>query len=96
MTLGEGGLRGKWEYDEADGGVEQAGRAEEPAPGAEASALMPTGASVGFTVKGWLASGVRVEKLAVDAARSRGLGAGVQPYKGVKYMTVSKGVEARC
>ena len=66
-------------------------KAEEPVGGADWAGLMPTSASVSFTVKGWLASGVRVEKLALDTARSRGLGAGVQPYKGVKYMTASKG-----
>jgi AP-3 complex subunit mu len=60
-------------------------------------ALMPTSASVSFQVKGWLASGLKVDKLALDTQRSRGLGAGVQPYKGVKYLTVSEdGVETRC
>lgn len=59
--------------------------------------LMPSSAAVSFSVKGWLASGIRVEKLLIDARRSRGLGRGVEPYKGVKYLTVSrKGVEARC
>ncbi|KAF2099678.1 clathrin adaptor, mu subunit [Rhizodiscina lignyota] len=59
--------------------------------------LMPTSAAVSFAVKGWLASGIKVEKLNVDGQRSRGIGAGVQPYKGVKYLTVSrKGVETRC
>jgi AP-3 complex subunit mu len=59
--------------------------------------LMPGSASVSFQVKGWLASGIKVEKLIIDTTRSKGLGAGVQPYKGVKYLTVSKdGVEARC
>lgn len=59
--------------------------------------LMPTSAAVSFTVKGWLASGIKVDKLNIDTARSRGLGAGVQPYKGVKYLSVSrKGVEVRC
>jgi hypothetical protein len=59
--------------------------------------LMPGSASVSFQVKGWLASGIKVEKLVVDNQRSKGLGAGVQPYKGVKYLTISKdGIEARC
>jgi len=58
---------------------------------------MPTSATVSFQVKGWLASGIKVERLVVDAQRSKGLGAGVTPYKGVKYLTVSRGgVEARC
>ena len=60
-------------------------------------AFMPRSASVSFSVKGWLASGIRVDGLVVDARKSRGLGEGVKPYKGVKYLTVSrKGVETRC
>lgn len=60
-------------------------------------AFMPRSASVSFGVKGWLASGIRVDGLVVDARKSRGLGEGVKPYKGVKYLTVSrKGVETRC
>ena len=59
--------------------------------------LMPRSASVSFSVKGWLASGIRVDGLVVDTRKSRGLGEGVKPYKGVKYLTVSrKGVETRC
>ena len=59
--------------------------------------LMPNSASVSFSVKGWLVSGVRVEGLVVDTRKSRGLGEGVRPYKGVKYLTVSKrGLETRC
>ena len=59
--------------------------------------LMPSSASVSFSVKGWLASGIKVDGLVVDAKKSRGLGEGVKPYKGVKYLTVSrKGVETRC
>ena len=61
------------------------------------SALMPSSAFVSFSVKGWLASGIKVDGLVLDTKRSRGLGEGVKPYKGVKYMTVSKkGVETRC
>ena len=61
------------------------------------AALMPRSASVSFSVKGWLASGIKVDSLSIDARRSRGLGEGVKPYKGVKYLTVSrKGVETRC
>ena len=42
-------------------------------------------------------SGLKVESLLVDTKKSRGLGAEVKPYKGVKYLTVSKeGVEVRC
>ncbi|EQL03771.1 adaptor complexes medium subunit family protein [Ophiocordyceps sinensis CO18] len=59
--------------------------------------LMPSSASVSFSVKGWLASGLKVESIMMDARQSRGLGEGVKPYKGVKYLTVSKGgVEIRC
>lgn len=58
--------------------------------------LMPSCATVSFSVKGWLPSGIKVESLQVDAKRSKGLGAGVTPYKGVKYICVSKkGVESR-
>lgn len=58
---------------------------------------MPTSASVSFSVRGWLPSGIRVESLTIDPRRSRGLGEGVRPYKRVKYLCVSKkGVERRC
>jgi AP-3 complex subunit mu len=59
--------------------------------------LMPTSASVSFSVKGWLASGLKIESIVLDPRKSRGLGEGVKPYKGVKYLTVSKGgIEMRC
>ncbi|KUI56666.1 AP-3 complex subunit mu-1 [Cytospora mali] len=59
--------------------------------------LMPSSALVSFAVKGWLPSGIRVESILVDTRKSRGLGEGVKPYKGVKYLTVSKGgIEIRC
>lgn len=59
--------------------------------------LMPSCATVSFSVKGWLASGIKVESLNLDMKRSKGLGSGVTPYKGVKYLCVSRrGVEARC
>ena len=58
---------------------------------------MPSAATVSFSVKGWLPSGIKVESLNVDQKKSRGLGGGVTPYKGVKYLCVSrKGVECRC
>ncbi|ODH52238.1 hypothetical protein GX48_01555 [Paracoccidioides brasiliensis] len=61
------------------------------------ASLMPSSVSVSFTVRGWLPSGIRVEGLVVDTRRSRGLGEGVKPYKGVKYICVSRrGVEKRC
>ena len=59
--------------------------------------LMPTCAMLSFSIKGWLASGLKVESLLVDTKKSRGLGSEVKPYKGVKYLTVSRdGIEARC
>ena len=59
--------------------------------------LMPSSANLSFGVKGWLASGLKVDALVIDTKRSKGLGEGVRPYKGVKYLTVSrKGVEVRC
>jgi hypothetical protein len=60
-------------------------------------ALMPDSARVSFAVKGWLASGIRVESLTLDTRKSRGIGEGVKPYKGVKYLSISNGgVEVRC
>ncbi len=59
--------------------------------------LMPHSTMVSFSVKGWLASGIKVESLVIDTRKSRGLGEGVKPYKGVKYLTVSRGgIEIRC
>lgn len=59
--------------------------------------LMPSSVSASFTVKGWLASGLKVDSILIDTRKSRGLGEGIKPYKGVKYLTVSKGgVELRC
>ncbi|KAI1938700.1 hypothetical protein LOZ66_003503 [Ophidiomyces ophidiicola] len=61
------------------------------------SLLMPNSVSVSFSIRGWIPSGIRVDALAVDPRRSRGLGEGVKPYKGVKYVCVSRrGVERRC
>ncbi|KAL2852439.1 Mu homology domain-containing protein [Aspergillus pseudoustus] len=61
------------------------------------ASLMPNSASVSFSVRGWLPSGIKVESLNIDQRRSRGLGEGVKPYKGVKYLCVSrKGIERRC
>lgn len=65
-----------------------------PSPNAS---LMPSSVSVSFSVRGWLPSGIRVDKLLLDPRRSRGLGESVKPYKGVKYLCLSKrGVERRC
>ncbi|KAF7593070.1 hypothetical protein BBP40_012087 [Aspergillus hancockii] len=46
--------------------------------------LMPNAASVSFSVRGWLPSGIKVDSLNIDPRRSRGLGETVKPYKGVK------------
>ncbi|EEP75714.1 conserved hypothetical protein [Uncinocarpus reesii 1704] len=54
------------------------------------SLLMPNSVSVSFSVRGWLPSGIRVDGLVVDSRRSRGLGEGVKPYKGVKYICEMK------
>jgi hypothetical protein len=70
---------------------------KDPKKVAQNKILMPSSASVSFAVKGWLASGLKVESILIDTRKSRGLGEGVKPYKGVKYLTVSKGgVEIRC
>ncbi|KAI9655241.1 MAG: hypothetical protein M1831_004951 [Alyxoria varia] len=59
--------------------------------------LMPQSANLSFSVKGWLASGIKVDSLNINTQTSKGLGAGVSPYKGVKYHTVSQqGIEVRC
>ncbi|QYT05598.1 MHD domain-containing protein [Trichoderma simmonsii] len=70
---------------------------QDPKRVAQNKILMPSSASVSFSVKGWLASGLKIESIVIDTRKSRGLGEGVKPYKGVKYLTVSKGgVEIRC
>jgi AP-3 complex subunit mu len=55
---------------------------------------MPRCAIVNFSVKGWLASGVKVD--GVKIVGGRGMGEGVKPYKGVKYITRAGGIEVRC
>ena len=61
------------------------------------AALMPSSATVSFAIKGWLASGIRIDSLNINTRQSKGLGDTVKPYKGVKYLTVSRnGVEIRC
>lgn len=103
---------GQYDYDDVDAPGYQAGTEKANGSGggggADADAraerrrranrlLMPSSAALTFQVKGWLASGVKVESLNLDQRKSRGLGAGVTPYKGVKYLTVSReGVEVRC
>ncbi|KAF2859183.1 clathrin adaptor, mu subunit [Piedraia hortae CBS 480.64] len=77
-------------YDYQDGGEEVTDEDRDLAD------LMPRSATLSFSVKGWLASGVKVDSLVVGS-KSRGIGAEVRPYKGVKYLTVSReGVEVRC
>lgn len=84
--------KGKARAREGGGGGEEDARKV-----AQNKMLMPSSAQVGFSVQGWLASGLKVESILLDPRRSRGLGEGVKPYKGVKYLTVSKGgMEIRC
>jgi AP-3 complex subunit mu len=86
-----------YDDDNAASSVPRVSAKPKPKTGAASSVLMPSCATVSFSVKGWLASGIRVESLNLDVKRSKGLGSGVTPYKGVKYLCVSrKGVEARC
>lgn len=99
------------EYDENEDTYQSSGLAEPARPGPTKEQkesrdqrkvqqnvpMMPSSASVSFSVKGWLASGIKVDGLVIDTRKSRGLGEGVRPYKGVKYLTVSKrGIETRC
>lgn len=59
--------------------------------------LMPSSARVSFGIKGWLASGLKVESLGIDQRKSRGVEGGLKLFKGVKYLTASTGgVEVRC
>ncbi|SPN99542.1 related to APM1 - AP-1 complex subunit, mu1 subunit, 54 KD [Cephalotrichum gorgonifer] len=79
------------------GGNGSNGYEEDAKKTAQNKLLMPSSAQVSFSVKGWLASGLKVESIMLDPRKSRGLGEGVKPYKGVKYVTISKGgVELRC
>jgi hypothetical protein len=89
-------------YQSASAGKSEGGAkkgdddAKDAAKVAQNKILMPSSASVSFAVKGWLASGLKVESILIDTRKSKGLGEGVKPYKGVKYLTVSKGgVEIR-
>ncbi|PTB74484.1 clathrin adaptor, mu subunit [Trichoderma longibrachiatum ATCC 18648] len=77
----------------AKSGKEKAGADDEqdPKKTAQNKILMPSSAAVSFSVKGWLASGLKIESIVLDSRKSRGLSEGVKPYKGVKYLTVSKG-----
>lgn len=83
-------------YDEtATNGTVEKTSVPRPA-GQRTKQLMPRSISASFTVKGWLPSGIKVDALMIDPKRSKGLGEGVKPYKGVKYLTVNrKGVERR-
>ncbi|PNS18004.1 hypothetical protein CAC42_3963 [Sphaceloma murrayae] len=109
--LGSNGFKtNTYDYDEGDAAGYQIGeapsvpaakirdeRAEDERRRAASEALMPRSVNLSFSVKGWLASGLRVDSLTIDTKRSRGLSEGLKPYKGVKYLTVSReGVEVRC
>lgn len=99
-------LEGNYDYDEdayqstpakVAKDIEAADDQRDARKVAQNNILMPSSANVSFSVKGWLASGIKVESLVIDPRKSRGLGEGVRPYKGVKYLTVSRGgVEIRC
>ena len=99
-------LGNDWDYTDdayqstpvkAHKGATAADGKEESRKVAQNKALMPRSINVSFSCKGWLASGIKVESLVVDVRKSRGLGDGVKPYKGVKYLTVSRGgVDQRC
>ncbi|KAI1495142.1 Adaptor complexes medium subunit family-domain-containing protein [Biscogniauxia mediterranea] len=51
--------------------------------------LMPSSASVSFSIKGWLASGIKVESIVLDPRKSRGLGEGIKPKGGVEIRRTS-------
>lgn len=61
---------------------------------ARLAGAMPRAVLVGFAVKGWLVSGVRVDGLRIVSVK--GLSESVKPYKGVKYLTKAGSVEVRC
>ena len=93
------GLNGSYQETEASikAAHEEKGRKSDMDLKAKNILLMPQTATLSFYVKGWLASGIRVDALNVNTKTSKGLGAGVTPYKGVKYHTVSrKGIDIRC
>jgi AP-3 complex subunit mu len=100
-TGNESHLTNRYDYEDNDEDEEnlKATRRENSKKqrvGSMHSHLLPSGVTISFTARGWLPSGLKVEKLSLDAQRSRGVGAGVSPYKGVKYICVSRdGVEAR-
>lgn len=95
-----------YDYDDDDDTNDYQSSAADPKPNSadkdakklrQNAVLMPASASLSFGVKGWLASGLKVDSLVIDTKRSKGLGESVRPYKGVKYLTVSrKGIEVRC
>ncbi|KAI1173113.1 Adaptor complexes medium subunit family-domain-containing protein [Nemania sp. FL0916] len=87
-----------YSYDEPYQGAAARNRPKEQAAGLEGERdsrkvaqnkiLMPSSASVSFSVKGWIPSGIKVDSIIIDTRKSRGLGEGVKPYKGVKYLTI--------
>jgi len=78
----------------ANGGNEEEKAKREKQAKRKMEMAMPRCALVAFSVKGWLASGVRVDSLKVVGGK--GLGEGVKPYKGVKYLTKAGDIEVRC
>jgi len=95
----EGMGRGQYDYDDDEKGqnVQRRHKDKKEVKGFDCTGLMPRYVSLSFGVRGWTASGLRVDTLNLDMKRSRGVGEGLKPYKGVKYVTVSKdGMEYRC
>ena len=100
------GLGSDWDYtDDAyqsapvkiHKGTELSDGQEESRKMVQNKTLMPRSVNVSFSCKGWLSSGIKVESLVVDPRKSRGLGDGVKPFKGVKYLTLSRGgIDKRC
>ncbi|KAG0641218.1 Mu homology domain-containing protein [Tuber brumale] len=78
----------------ANGGNEEEKAERERQAKRKMEMAMPRCALVAFSVKGWLASGVKVDSLKVVGGK--GLGEGVKPYKGVKYLTKAGDIEVRC
>ncbi|TKX27264.1 putative AP-3 complex subunit mu [Elsinoe australis] len=89
-VLGSNGIKTTtYDYDEGDAAGYQSEepvgapdtkvkdeKAEEQKRKAASEALMPRSVNLSFSVKGWLASGLKVDSLTIDTKRSRGLGEG--------------------
>lgn len=109
QSNGNGLLTDTFDYDEGLGSLQNGDESHAtplsltpngtrvPASKQQSALFMPKCATLSFNMRGWLASGIKVDSLSVNPRTSKGLGAGVTPYKGVKYHTVSRdGIEVRC